>query len=126
MLPSKGSYFQCVSYGHITDEHDEDLAVRLTKENKVATIPVSAFYKDHTDHKILRFCFGKKDETIQKFLRNIMQDLTVTLIQTYQYWQDKEANHHHFKSPDRPDHITNRFDYTSKCGVQGSVWMQID
>ncbi len=68
MLPSKGSYFQCVSYGHITDEHDEDLAVRLTKENKVATIPVSAFYKDHTDHKILRFCFGKKDETIQKAL----------------------------------------------------------
>ncbi len=66
LLPSRGSYFQCATYEKITDEHDADLAIRLTKEYKVATIPVSAFYHDHTDNKVLRFCFGKKDETFEK------------------------------------------------------------
>lgn len=68
LMPSRGSYFQCVTYEKITDEHDADLAIRLTKEHKVATIPVSAFYKDHTDNKVLRFCFGKTDHTIEKAL----------------------------------------------------------
>lgn len=66
LLPSRGSYFQCATYERITDEADHELAIRLTKEYKVATIPVSAFYQDGTDHHVLRFCFGKKDETLEK------------------------------------------------------------
>lgn len=66
LLPSQGTYFQCATYEKITDEHDADLAIRLTKEYKVATIPLSAFYFDHTDHKVLRFCFGKKDDTFER------------------------------------------------------------
>lgn len=66
LLPSRGSYFQCATYERITDEADADLAVRLTHEYKVATIPVSAFYQDHTDYHVLRFCFCKKDETLEK------------------------------------------------------------
>jgi methionine aminotransferase len=64
-LPSYGSYFQCFSYGHLTDEPDREFAVRLTKEAGVATIPVSAFYNDGTDHKVLRLCFAKKATTLE-------------------------------------------------------------
>ncbi|MGM9475705.1 methionine aminotransferase [Pedobacter sp. GSP4] len=64
LLPCKGSYFQCVSYGHISDEKDVDFSMRLIKEFGVATIPVSAFYQKGTDHKIIRFCFAKEDQTL--------------------------------------------------------------
>ncbi len=64
--PSSGSFFQIVSYRDITDEYDYDLAVRLTKEIKVASIPVSVFYKDKKDDKLLRFCFAKDDEMLDK------------------------------------------------------------
>lgn len=63
-LPSQGTYFQLVAYDTITREADYDLAVRMTKEMKVASIPVSVFYHDKTDHKVLRFCFAKQDDTI--------------------------------------------------------------
>lgn len=66
LMPSRGSYFQCATYERITDEPDQDLAVRLTNEYKVATIPVSAFYQDGKDNGVLRFCFGKKQETLEK------------------------------------------------------------
>lgn len=65
-IPSKGSYFQNLSYQAITDENDYDLAIRLTKEIGVASVPVSVFYHDKQDNKILRFCFAKDDETIEK------------------------------------------------------------
>ncbi|MFC4870460.1 methionine aminotransferase [Negadavirga shengliensis] len=64
--PSKGSFFQIVSYKEITDEYDYDLAVRLTKEIKVASIPVSVFYNDKIDDKLLRFCFAKDDEILER------------------------------------------------------------
>jgi len=64
LLPCNGSYFQCVSYQQISDEKDTDFSMRLIKEFGVATIPVSAFYQKGTDHKIIRFCFAKKDETL--------------------------------------------------------------
>lgn len=64
--PSKGSFFQIVSYERITDEYDYDLAVRLTKEIKVAAIPVSVFYQDKKDDKLLRFCFAKDDWMLDK------------------------------------------------------------
>ncbi|HSZ24924.1 MAG TPA: methionine aminotransferase [Cytophagaceae bacterium] len=66
LLPAKGSYFQLASYKNISDEKDTDFAIRITKEFKVATIPVSAFYHDHRDEKIIRFCFAKKEETLEK------------------------------------------------------------
>jgi methionine aminotransferase len=65
-LKCSGTYFQLMSYKNFSDEHDADLAIRLTKEKKMATVPLSAFYKDKTDDKLLRFCFAKKEETLEK------------------------------------------------------------
>ena len=65
MHKSFGSYFVCGTYERISDEPDKDLAIRLTKEAGVATIPVSAFYQNGKDDKVLRFCFSKKKETVE-------------------------------------------------------------
>ncbi|HEX5651614.1 MAG TPA: methionine aminotransferase [Chitinophagaceae bacterium] len=62
---SYGSYFICGTYERISDEADKDLAIRLTREAGVATIPVSAFYHNGKDDKVLRFCFSKKEETLE-------------------------------------------------------------
>lgn len=64
--PSSGTYFQLLNYSRITDERDTDFAVRLTKELKLASIPVSVFYHKPIDEKFLRFCFAKKEETLQQ------------------------------------------------------------
>lgn len=64
-LHSEGTYFQTLDYSDITDEYDFDFAVRITKEFGVASIPISVFYSDNTDNKLLRFCFAKNDETLQ-------------------------------------------------------------
>ncbi|WP_460982870.1 methionine aminotransferase [Spirosoma fluminis] len=64
--PAEGSFFQTVSYANITDESDYDLAVRLTHEIGVASIPVSMFYNQKNDYKILRFCFAKDDAVLQE------------------------------------------------------------
>jgi len=64
--PSSGTYFQLLDYSRITNEKDADFAVRLTKEHKVASIPVSVFYPDEIDNKVLRFCFAKREETLEK------------------------------------------------------------
>ena len=63
-LPCLGTYFQMLSYANITDEKDIDFAKRLTTVHKVASIPPSVFYVNGDDHKALRFCFAKKDETL--------------------------------------------------------------
>ena len=63
-LPSYGSYFQLYKYDRISEEGDQEFAKRLTKEVGVASIPVSVFYKNETDHKVIRFCFAKKEETL--------------------------------------------------------------
>ena len=72
-LPSRGSYFQCYKYDRISDESDKDLAIRLTKEKAVATIPVSVFYKAGTDNKVLRFCFAKKKETLEAAVERLIK-----------------------------------------------------
>lgn len=64
--PSKGTYFQLLSYQNLSDENDTDLAKRLTKEFKVASIPVSVFYQNKKDDHVLRFCFAKSEETLLK------------------------------------------------------------
>ncbi len=71
-LGCSGSYFQLLHYSKITQEKDIDFAVRLTKENGVASIPVSAFYKNGTDHKLLRFCFAKDDEMLERAAEKLM------------------------------------------------------
>jgi methionine aminotransferase len=63
-LPSHGTYFQLLDYSDITKSSDVSYAEKLTKENKIASIPVSVFYNDPVDRKVLRFCFAKTDETI--------------------------------------------------------------
>ena len=65
LLPSYGSYFICGTYEKISEEGDKEFAIRLTKEFGVATIPVSAFYQDGKDDKVLRFCFSKKEQTLE-------------------------------------------------------------
>lgn len=66
LLRCEGSYFQNVSYENISAEKDVDIAVRIAKDYKVACIPNSSFYARNTDFKTLRFCFAKKDETLEK------------------------------------------------------------
>lgn len=73
LLPCFGSYFQSVSIKNITDEKDSDFSLRLTKEFGVATIPISAFYTKGTDHHVLRFCFAKRQETLDKALERLMK-----------------------------------------------------
>ncbi len=64
--PSKGTYFQLMSFKNITDESDYNFAVRLIKEKKVASIPISVFNEPNYDTKVLRFCFAKTDESLKK------------------------------------------------------------
>lgn len=73
LLDSKGSYFICARYNRISDESDKDFAMRITKEYGVATIPVSAFYREGTDNKVVRFCFAKKEETLEKAVERLIK-----------------------------------------------------
>jgi methionine aminotransferase len=73
ILPSQGSFFQCLDYSSISDEVDVDLAVRLTKELKVASIPVSVFYEIAPGDRILRFCFAKNDDMLQEAAQRLAQ-----------------------------------------------------
>ncbi|MBC7890184.1 MAG: aminotransferase class I/II-fold pyridoxal phosphate-dependent enzyme [Ferruginibacter sp.] len=72
-LPSYGSYFQLYSYEGITEEREKDFATRLTKEYGVATIPVSAFYADGKEDKVLRFCFVKKEATLEAAVNRLIK-----------------------------------------------------
>ena len=65
-LPSRGTFFQNLAYDAISDEKDTDLAIRLTKERRIASIPVSVFYREPPPHRVLRFCFAKSEETLAK------------------------------------------------------------
>lgn len=73
MQESYGSYFICGTYERISNEADKDLAIRLTREAGVATIPVSAFYRNGKDDKVLRFCFSKKKETLEAAVEKLMK-----------------------------------------------------
>lgn len=64
-LPSHGSYFQSYSYEGLSELDEMEFAVYLTKKYGVATIPVSAFYKVPVNNKVLRFCFSKKEATLE-------------------------------------------------------------
>ena len=66
LIPCYGTYFQLLSYKNISDLSDMEMAEKLTKEHGVASIPISVFYEDGKDDKILRFCFAKSEETLEK------------------------------------------------------------
>jgi methionine transaminase len=65
-VPALGSYFQLLNYSRISEEKDTDFAVRLTKETGVASIPTSVFYHKSPEGNLLRFCFAKSNETLEK------------------------------------------------------------
>ncbi|MFP5040085.1 methionine aminotransferase [Parasediminibacterium sp. JCM 36343] len=71
VVPSHGSYFELYSYGGISNETESNLATRLVTECGVATIPTSAFYKDAIDNKVLRFCFAKKEATLEEAVEGL-------------------------------------------------------
>ncbi len=71
LLPADGTYFQCVRYDGISDLSESEFAQWLTREIKVAAIPVSAFYSKPTESGIVRFCFAKKDETLNGALERL-------------------------------------------------------
>ncbi len=67
IIPSSGTYFQLLDYSAISDEPEMEFACRLIKEHGVASVPVSAFYNNKpVNNQVLRFCFAKKDETLEK------------------------------------------------------------
>jgi methionine aminotransferase len=65
-IAAGGTYFQLMNYSAISEENDVVFAEWLTKEIGVATIPMSVFYQDKQDNKVLRFCFAKGEETLAK------------------------------------------------------------
>jgi len=65
-LHCAGTYFQLFEYGHISDESDLDFCKRLTTEYGVAGIPVSSFFSDGKDQKVVRLCFAKTDDLLEK------------------------------------------------------------
>jgi methionine aminotransferase len=71
-LPSHGSYFQMYEYGDISTQTENEFAIRLTEEAGVTTIPVSAFYKTPTDNRVLRFCFAKKESTLEEAVERLV------------------------------------------------------
>ena len=63
-LNCSGTYFCLLDYSGISQMNDVDFAKKLTIDFGIASIPISVFYQDQTDNKVLRFCFAKKDETL--------------------------------------------------------------
>ena len=72
--PAQGSFFQLVSYQHLSDESDMALAKRLTTDYGVACIPISVFFHDKIDHKVLRFCFAKNDSDLYEGLNRLLKN----------------------------------------------------
>lgn len=66
VVPCYGTYFQLLDYSAISDENELDYAKRLVVEHGIASVPLSPFYTGKTDQNLLRFCFAKKEETLQK------------------------------------------------------------
>jgi methionine aminotransferase len=68
LLPGEGTYFQCVDISDVSELSESDFCQWLTREIGVAAIPLSAFYGDSFDQRVVRFCFAKKDETLNAAL----------------------------------------------------------
>ena len=66
VIPCHGTYFQLLDYADISEQPEFDFAQKLTAEHGVAAIPPSVFHHDRHDDNVLRFCFAKKDETLEQ------------------------------------------------------------
>lgn len=66
VMPCYGSYFQLLGFEDVADKSDREMAEWMTRKHGLASIPVSVFYNDQTDNKLLRFCFAKGEETLNK------------------------------------------------------------
>ena len=73
LLPSEGSYFQCVDISEVSDLNEAEFCQWLTREIGVAAIPLSAFYGDGFDQRVVRFCFAKQDETLHAALKRLQR-----------------------------------------------------
>lgn len=71
LLPSEGTYFQCVDIRGVSDLKEDEFCKWLTTEFGVAAIPLSALYTDGFDQGVVRFCFAKKDETLRMALERL-------------------------------------------------------
>jgi len=71
LLPSEGSFFLLARFGGFSDETDTDFVLRLIREARIATIPLSAFYSDGTDHGVIRLSFAKDDATLLEGARRL-------------------------------------------------------
>lgn len=71
--PSAGTYFQLLGFSNISDEPDTEMAIRLTKEIGVASIPISVFFHKKQDDKLLRFCFAKENETLERAAEKLLK-----------------------------------------------------
>ena len=71
LLPGEGTYFQCVDISEVSDLSEAEFCQWLTREIGVAAIPLSAFYGDSFDQRVVRFCFAKKDETLNAALARL-------------------------------------------------------
>jgi len=72
-LPSHGSYFQLYSYADVSNESEKAFAIHLTEHNRVATIPVSAFYQQELNNQVLRFCFAKQEATLEAAVERLIK-----------------------------------------------------
>ncbi|MCL4154682.1 UNVERIFIED_CONTAM: hypothetical protein GTU68_014198 [Idotea baltica] len=73
IIPSHASYFQLLDYSAISDQVDIEFAKKLILENGIASIPISVFYKDAPNDRILRFCFAKEESTLLKAAKILCQ-----------------------------------------------------
>jgi methionine aminotransferase len=73
LFHSSGSYFICASYKNISDEGDMEFCIRMTKQAGVTMIPVSAFYESGKDDKVVRFCFGKNEATLERAVEKLVK-----------------------------------------------------
>ena len=71
LLDCEATYFQALNYSKISDKSDLEFATELTIEKKVASVPFSSFYKEKIDEKLIRICFAKKQETLEKAIENL-------------------------------------------------------
>jgi methionine aminotransferase len=71
LLPSEGTYFQCVDISNVSDLSELEFCQWLTTDIGVAAIPLSAFYGNGFDQRVVRFCFAKKDATLHSALARL-------------------------------------------------------
>jgi methionine aminotransferase len=71
LLDCEGTYFQALKYDKISDKNDFEFASELTATHKVASIPFSSFYKNKRNEHVIRLCFAKKEETLEKAIENL-------------------------------------------------------